>query len=149
MIEALQGLLTDELTAIDQYSPTEGRAKVKGFGVFSAYVAERTDDEQKHAKALIKRIFELEGVPDTVKRNTVLVSQDLNSSLGNDKTAELGAIAKLNAAIEMAVDLGDNATREMLVDILKDEDEHLQDIEQRQGQIVTITAANFWAAQIG
>lgn len=150
MIAALNALLADELTAIDQYKPHEARAQTWGFDVFVTYIAERIGDEEKHAKALIRRIYELEGVPDTVARNPVNVApNDIIDGLRNDREAEIGAIAKYNEAIRMAADSGDNATRDMLEGILKDEDDHLIDIEKRLVQAALVTPAQWLSTQIG
>jgi len=149
LIDALNTLLTDELTAIDQYAPHEGRAQTWGYGIFAAYVAERTEDERKHAKALIQRIYELEGTPDTRTRNPVAYTTSLLDGLSHDRAAEVGAIAKYNSAIAIAVSLGDNATRDMLVANLKDEDDHLLDIEKRLVQAAQVTPAQWLSTQIG
>lgn len=148
LIDALNGLLTDELTAIDQYAPHEARAETWGYKVFVEYIAERIADERKHAKALIQRIYELEGVPDTKTRNPVHQSADLIAGLGLDLTAEQGAIKKYNAAIELAVAVGDNVTRDLLVANLKDEDDHLLDIEKRLEQIQQVQAGQWLSTQI-
>lgn len=149
MIAVLNALLTDELTALDQYKPHEARAHTWGFGVFVTYIDERIADEEKHAKALIRRIYELEGVPDTVARNPVNVApNDIIDGLRNDREAEIGAIAKYNEAIRMATEYGDNATRDMLEDNLKDEDDHLVDIEKRLVQVVMVTPAQWLSTQI-
>ena len=149
MIDALNALLADELTAIDQYISHRGRAAAWGYGVFVTYIDERIADEQAHAELLIKRIYELEGVPNTVRRNTVTVAADLFNGLGNDRLAEIGAVAKYNEAIALAEASGDNATRALLEGILKDEDDHLLDIEKRLVQIAQVQLAQWLSLQIG
>lgn len=149
MIAALNALLADELTAIDQYAPHLGRASQWGFKVFVDYIQERLDDERKHAAMLIKRIYELEGEPDTVARNPVNVSQaDIIAGLTFDKAAEEGAIQKYNDAIKIAQASNDDATREMLTAILKDENDHLVDIEARLVQAALVTPAQWLSTQI-
>ena len=149
LLGALQTALTDELTALDQYAPHRGRAEAWGYGVFVGYIDERIGDERKHAEALIRRMYELEGVPNTVARNPVSVASDLMNGLLSDRLAEMGAIAKYNAAIKIAVEQGDNATRDLLVSILKDEDDHLIDIEKRLVQIAQTQLPQWLSLQIG
>lgn len=149
IIDTLNALLTDELTAIDQYISHQGRAAAWGYGVFVTYIDERISDERSHAELLIKRIYELEGVPNTVLRNTVTVAADLFNGLGNDRLAEIGAVAKYNEAIDLAEACGDNATRALLEGILKDEDDHLLDIEKRLVQIAQVQLAQWLSLQIG
>ena len=68
------------------------RAKVWGYEAHAAYVEERLADERKHSEMLIKRIYELDGVPNTVPRNPVSLTSDILEGLVVDGTAEVGAI---------------------------------------------------------
>lgn len=149
MIAQLNTLLADELTAIDQYNPHRGRAQAWGYGVFVTYIDERIDDEIKHSRALIRRIYELGGTPDTVARNEVYHAANMLEGLTHDRAAEQGAIEKYNTAIAFATATGDNATRDLLVDILKDEDDHLIDIEKRLVQIAQTQYPQWLSTQIG
>ena len=148
LLDALNVLLADELTAIDQYSPHVGRAESWGYAKHAAYIAERRDDERKHADMLIRRIYELEGVPVTTTRNEVRTNSDLFNALLDDRMAEIGAIAKYNAAIKIAVQSGDDATRDMLTSILKDEDDHLLDLEKLLVQIAQVQLPQWLSMQI-
>ena len=150
LLEQLQVLLTDELTALDLYSPHRGFAAARGYGTFVGYIDERIGDERKHADMLVKRIYELEGTPDTVARNSLPEqTADLFEGLMQDRQAEIGAIIKYNVAIATAVASGDNATRDILAGILADEDDHLLDIERRLIQITQVTRPQWLSLQIG
>ena len=148
MIMVLNGLLADELTAIAQYIVHRDRATVRGYKRFLAYIAERIADEEKHRDALVKRILELKGTPVTSELNPVNASETVVGSLANDLSAELGAEKKYNAAICLAVELGDNATREILVKNLADEDDHIRDIEAQQYQIADMGEQSWYQAQL-
>ena len=145
MVASLNGLLTDELTALDQYIPHKQRAVTWGYTAFVEYIEERIADERKHAEGLVKRIYEIGGTPDTVKRNLVIVGADLPGGL--DRVAEEGAIAKYNTAIELAAKCCDNATRDLLAANLKDEDDHLRDIEMRLVQIAQMQPDQWLSTQ--
>lgn len=150
ILTELQIALADELTALDLYTPHQGKAEAWGYGVFVTYIAERTDDERKHVQRLIKRICELGGTPDTTARNPLPEpAGDLITGLHQDRLAEMGAIAKYNHAVQIATEDGDNATRAMLEEILQDEDDHLLDIERRLVQIAQVTAPQWLSMQIG
>jgi bacterioferritin len=89
----------------------------------------------KHAEALIERILFLEGTPEVSKLNKIRIGADVPKMMDNDLAAEMGAVKAYNAAVKLAADVGDNATKEMLEHILKDEDSHVDDIEQQRDQI--------------
>jgi bacterioferritin len=67
----------------------------------------------------------------------------------NDLAAEMGAIKSYNAAIKLAVEVGDNATKEMLDSILNDEDGHVDEIETQQDQIKQMGLPTYLNNQVG
>ena len=114
-------------------------------------VCDRIKSSEHFDKLLdVKRIYELEGTPDTVARNSLPEqTADLFEGLMQDRQAEIGAIIKYNVAIATAVASGDNATRDILAGILADEDDHLLDIERRLVQISQVTRPQWLSLQIG
>jgi bacterioferritin len=135
LLVALNGLLADELTAINQYMVHAEMAENWGYGRFQKMVQARAITEMKHAEKLIARILFLEGTPIVSDLNKIHIGADVPKQLANDLGAEMSAVKNYNAAIKLAVEVGDNATKEMLDDILKDEDSHVNEIEEKLDQV--------------
>jgi len=109
----------------------------------------RAIDEMKHAEKLIGRILFLEGLPVVSNLKKITIGADAAKQLANDHAAEAGAIVAYNAAIKLAGEVADYATREVLEKILSDEDAHIDKIEELQDQIVQMGAAIFLTTQVG
>lgn len=149
LIETLNSLLADELTAINQYMVHAEMAGNWGYGKLHEHLQKRSVTEMRHAETLIERILFLEGTPVVSNLRSIHIGAEVPAQLANDLQAELGAIKAYNAAIKLAGDANDFATRELLEDILKDEDRHVEEIEERQDQIRQMTLGVFLSAQIG
>jgi len=120
-----------------------------GYAKLKAFVSARAMAEMKHAERLIERILFLEGTPVVGQLNKVDIGADVPRQLANDLASEMTAVAGYNNAIKLAVDLGDNATREVLEETLKDEDGHVNAIEEKLDQIKQMGVQLFLAAQTG
>lgn len=148
LIEALNALLADELTAINQYIVHAEMCEDWGYGKLHEHFEKRSIHEMKHAERLIGRILFLEGIPKVDKLNSIHIGSDVAKQLENDRIAELGAIKAYNNAISLASEVNDHATRDFLVDILKDEDRHMDGIEELQDQIDQMTLPFFLTTQV-
>ena len=99
-----------------------------GYSKLHDHFEKRAIDEMKHAEKLIGRVLFLEGIPLVSKLLDMHIGAEVPKQLENDHLAEEGAIKAYNAAIVVAGEVADFATREVLEDILKDEDSaHRQD----------------------
>ena len=147
LIEALNGLLADELTAINQYIVHAEMADNWGYEKLTKLVKGRAITEMKHAEKLIERVLFLEGTPIVSELNKISIGADVVKQFSNDLTAEMTAVKNYNKAIKLAVDVGDNATKEILEGILKDEDSHVNEIEEKKDQIDQMGIQNFLATQ--
>ena len=103
----------------------------------------------KHAEKLIGRILFLEGSPTVSKYNKMSIGADVPKQLAGDRGLEMGAIKSYNEAIILAGEVKDYATREILEKILKDEDRHIDQIEELQDQIQQMTLQIFLSIQVG
>jgi len=149
LIETLNALLADELTAISQYMVHSGMSENWGYGKLHDHFEKRAIDEMKHAEKLIGRVLFLEGIPVVSRLVDMHIGADAASQLENDHLAEEGAIKAYNAAIVVAGDVPDFATRDLLGDILKDEDRHIDKIEELQDQIKQMSLPVFLSTQVG
>jgi len=135
LLETLNALLADELTAINQYMVHAEMCDNWGYARLHEFIQKRAVTEMKHAEKLIGRIIFLEGKPTVSKLNPIHIGPDVPKQLANDHQAELDAVKNYNAAVKLAVEVADNATRDILEDILEDEDDHVDGIEEQQDQI--------------
>jgi len=135
LLKTLNGLLADELTAINQYMVHAEMCANWGYSKLHDAIQARAVTEMKHAEALIERIIFLEGKPEVSKLNEIHIGADVPKMMDNDLGAEMGAVKSYNAAVKLATEVADNATKEILEHILKDEDGHVDDIEQQRDQI--------------
>lgn len=123
VIEALNAVLTSELTAINQYFIHAKMCQNWGYTRLAAQKREESIGEMKHADALIDRILYFDGVPNMQRLNPVRVGEDPVEQHRNDLAVETEAIERLNKAIALCVAKGDNGTRELLEGILTSEEE--------------------------
>jgi bacterioferritin len=135
LIATLNSLLADELTAINQYMVHSEMCDNWTFVKLHKAIEKRAITEMKHAEKLIGRILFLEGIPVVSEYRKVYIGADVPKMFENDRMAEAGAIKSYNAAIKLAGDVADYATRDMLQSILDDEDAHIDEIEGIQDQI--------------
>ncbi|MFB3892396.1 MAG: bacterioferritin [Phycisphaerae bacterium] len=135
LIDALNGLLMDELTAINQYMVHAEMCDNWGYDDLDKMIQARAVTEMKHAEKLIARILFLEGRPVVSKLGDINIGADVPKMFDNDHAAEITAVEHYNAAIKLAAEVGDNATKEILDGILDDEDKHVDEIEAQQDQI--------------
>lgn len=149
LLEKLNLLLADELTAVNQYMVHSEMCNNWGYAKLHKLFEKRAIDEMKHAEKLIARIIFMEGTPIVSKLGTIKIGTDVPQMLANDIVSELSAIKTYNDVIIFAGEVRDFATREMLENILLDEDRHLDQIEELQDQISQMTIGIFLSTQVG
>jgi bacterioferritin len=149
LIKTLNSLLSDELTAVNQYMVHSEMAANWGYEKLHKHFEKRAIDEMKHAEKLIGRIIFLEGTPVVSNLNKILIGPEIPKQFENDHAAETDAIKAYNKAIHQAGEVNDFATREILEHILTDEDRHIDEIEELQDQIKHMTLGIFLTTQTG
>lgn len=148
LIETLNSLLSDELTAINQYMVHSEMCDNWGYEKLHKHFEKRAIDEMKHAEKLIGRILFLEGLPIVTNLRKIFIGADVPKQLEHDRKAEEEAIKAYNDAIVLAGEVKDFATREVLESILKDEDRHIDEIEELQDQINQMSIQIFLTTQV-
>jgi bacterioferritin len=148
LIETLNSLLADELTAINQYMVHSEMCANWGYEKLHKHFEKRAIDEMKHAETLIGRILFLEGTPTVSILRKMSIGADVPKQLAGDHALEMDAIKAYNDAIKLAGDASDSATREILVHILREEDAHIDGIEELQDQIGHMTLPIFLTTQV-
>ncbi len=149
IIDKLNFLLADELTAVSQYMVQAEMCANWGYKELADVIEKRAIDEMKHAEKHIARILFLEGMPVVSELNKIHIGQDVEGHHKNDWESEAGAIKAYNDAIKLAAEVGDNGTREMLEDILKDEEDHIDWIEAQLDQIKQMSIQVYLSEQVG
>jgi bacterioferritin len=148
VIDVLNSLLADELTAISQYMVHAEMCDNWGYEKLHDKIQKRAIEEMKHAEKLVGRIIFLEGLPIVSNLNKMHIGADVPKMFANDHEAESGAIKSYNAAILVCGDAQDFATREILEHILNDEDRHIDEIEATQDQITQMGIQVFLSTQV-
>jgi bacterioferritin len=125
VLEALNEVLTSELTGINQYFIHHKMCANWGYQKLSKKKREESIDEMKHADRVIERILYLDGVPNMQRMHPVRVGEDPIEQHNLDLALEKEAVERLNKAVALAREKADNGTRDLLESILKDEEESI------------------------
>ncbi|HBA88027.1 MAG TPA: bacterioferritin [Geobacter sp.] len=149
VIEQLNVRLAEELTATNQYMVHAEMCENWGYTKLHSLIRQRAITEMKHAEKLIERIIFLEGRPIVSRLDPIHIGGEVPKMHQFDHAAEETAIRGYNESIRIAVELGDNGTRELLQEILDQEEKHIDDIEAQLDQISQMGAQNYLAEQVG
>jgi bacterioferritin len=129
IIEKLNELLAEELTAINQYFLHAEMCEDWGYEKLHGILEKRAKQEMQHAEKLIGRILFLEGRPVVSKLNNITIGDTVLKQLNNDHGAEKTAIEMYNGAVALTTKLSDNGTKVLVESILTDEEDHIDWIE--------------------
>src|SRR5579862_6408076 len=148
VMNLLNQLLTNELTAINQYFVHAKMCANWGYERLAKKVRDESIDEMKHADKVISRILFLEGVPNLQKLNKLHVGETVKEQLESDLALEHAGIKFLNDGIAVARQLGDNGSEELLSEILVDEEEHTDWLETQLELIRQLGEPHYLAQQM-
>lgn len=148
IIEALNDVLTAEITGINQYFVHAKMCDNWGYERLAEAIRKESMEEMKHAEELIERILFLEGVPNMQRLAKVKVGEKVAEQLKLDRELELEAVTRLNQAIALATDVGDNGSRELFEDILESEEDHVDWLEAQLELIQQVGEQNYLAQQM-
>lgn len=149
VIDALNVLLANELTAMDQYFIHSEMYADWGFTKLYERIAHEFDDEKGHAKILIERILFLEGTPDMTKRDPIMVGKDVPEMLENDLKIEYQVDRLLKETMALCEKEQDYVTRSQLQTLIDDtEMDHAYWLEQQLGLIKRIGLENYLQSQL-
>ena len=148
IIEMLNEVLTAELTAVIQYFIHAKMCDNWGFDRLAAKIREESIDEMKDAEALIERILYLDGVPNLQRLGPVMVGETVPEQFDLDLAVEVAAVERYNRGIALAVEHGDNGTRELFERRLVGEESHADWLESQIELIRQVGVENYLATQI-
>jgi len=148
VLAELNKALREELTAINQYFLHAEMCENWGYHKLSEYIKKQSIGEMKHAEVLIERILFLDGSP-SMQPLELTVGGTITAMLQNDLDLELSAVKQYNDAVAIATNEGDNGSRDLLVQLLKDEEDHVDFLEAQLHQIKEVGYERYLAQQIG
>ena len=147
LLAVLNQLLADELTAISQYMVHSEMCDHWGYAKLHKAIEKQAVDEMHHAEWLIQRIIFLEGAPVVSKLNPIQLGKTIPDIIGNDRDAEQAAVRAYNAGIRLAGEVDDQATGDLLTNILKMEEGHVDWAEKQRAQIEQMGLESYLSIQ--
>jgi bacterioferritin len=143
VIKSLNHLLTEELTAINQYMLNAEICDNWGYEKLHEHFEKQAIDEMHHAEWLIGRVIFLEGQPNVYKINPFKPGKDVKEMLDKDLESEADAVKIYNEAIDLCAKQLDNGSRDLLIKILNDEERHIDWAEAQIDQINQMGYENY------
>ncbi|MDE3269078.1 MAG: bacterioferritin [Pseudomonadota bacterium] len=148
IVNLLNDLLREELTAINQYFLHARMCKNWGFERLYAVIMESSIEEMRHARNVTDRILFLEGKPNLQALGKLYIGDNVETMFKNDLQREIKAVEFLRANIDICYQAKDHGSRELLEAILKDEEEHVDWLEAQLELISSCGRENYLAEQL-
>ena len=148
VIAELNKALREELTAINQYFLHAEMCENWKYHRLAEYIKKQSIGEMKHAEVLIERILFLDGSP-SMQPLELKVSATVKGMLESDLSLEVAAVKQYNDAVEIATKEGDNGSRDLFVQLLKDEESHVDWLEAQLHQIHELGYERYLSQQMG
>jgi bacterioferritin len=149
VIQHLNKVLYNELTAINQYFLHARMLKNWGFKELGEHEYHESIDEMKHADDLIDRVLFLEGLPNLQRLDKLRIGETVPEIFACDLALEHDALARLRAGIAVCREKGDRTSEELLVSILAAEEHHIDWLETQLGLLERLGVPNYLAQQLG
>jgi bacterioferritin len=147
VLTSLQEVLTAEVTAINQYFVHAEMYANMGLTQLAATVKADSIQEMRHAEMAIERMLFLEGMPNMSTSININVGKTVQEMMKNDLALEIEAVAKYNAIMKIAVEANDNGTRDMMLMLLKEEEQHVDWLETQLSLIDQVGLQNYLNSQ--
>ena len=145
VIDALNDVLTAELTAINIYYLHYKMQEDWGYEKIAAHSKEESMGEMKHANKIIERILFLDGAPNMARYDEILVGNTVEQQLKNQLKIENNHVQRLRKHIRLCVDKNDFGTKEMLDEILVETEDSVDWLETQFVRIKDVGIQNYLA----
>lgn len=149
VIDALNAGLTVELTAINLYFISSKMCANWGLNDLAKHFWDESIEEMQHANRVIDRILFLEGVPEIARYDVIKVGKDPEAQIRNSLELEMKGQRHYNAAIKVAVEEGDNGSRELMTQLLVETEESIDWAEAQLDLIDRIGIQHYLAHRAG
>jgi bacterioferritin len=149
VIEYLNKVLYNELTAINQYFLHSRMFKDWGYRELAEHEYKESIEEMRHADHLIERILFLDGLPNLQRLGKLRIGENVAESLQGDLDLELAAVVDLREAIAYSEGIADYVSRDLFRDILHDEEEHIDWLETQFSLIRDIGIERYLQGKVG
>ena len=149
VLRHLNAVLTNELTAINQYFLHSRMFRHWGLARLADHEHHESIDEMKHADKLIERILFLDGIPNLQNLGKLFIGESPVEALECDLRLEYLAVPDLKAAIAHSESVGDYVSRELFEDILESEEEHIDWLETQLGLVERLGVQNWLQTKVG
>jgi len=143
VIDYLNRVLTNELTAINQYFLHARMYKNWGLEKLNDKEYHESIDEMKHADALIERVLFLEGLPNLQKLDKLFIGENTREMLECDLRLEVLGVPLLKEAIAYCEEVADYVSRQLFASILASEEEHIDWLETQLDLIERVGLQNY------
>jgi bacterioferritin len=148
VLSELNKALKEELTAINQYFLHAEMCENWGYHKLSEFIKEQSIGEMKHAEVLMERILFLDGTPSMMPME-LKIGASVKGMLESDLALEVSAVQQYNDAVAIATKEGDNGSRDLFVELLKDEEDHVDFLEAQLHQIKELGYERYLSMQMG
>ena len=148
VLSELNKALREELTAINQYFLHAEMCENWGYNRLSEYIKKQSIGEMKHAEVLLERILFLDGSP-SMQPLELTVGGTVKAMIESDLALEISAVKQYNRSVQIATEEGDNGSRDLLVQLLKDEEGHVDWLEAQVHQIKELGYERYLTQQMG
>ena len=149
IVARLNEVLTNELTAVNQYFLHARMLQNWGFRALGGLVYDESIGEMKHADKLIKRILFLDGLPNLQDLHKLAVGETVQECLGADLKLEMGGRTTLIAGVAQCEAAKDYVSREILEEILRDTEEHIDFLETQLSLLASLGEQNYLQTAAG